>query len=144
MEQIVHQVRADGGKVTPQRMTIYQLLQGDESHPTADAIYEKVHALLPTVSRATVYKTLNELVGYGDLKRFDVGGVAHYDPDTRPHGETVCLSCGRIRDVEMPVPEPAAQLHDFHAMNVALTFFGHCSECYRSVDSRRRERRIHG
>ena len=66
--QMMDLVRQGGGKVTPQRLIIYQVLQGDVSPPTAEAVYDRVRAILPTVSLTTVYKTLNQLVAAGELK----------------------------------------------------------------------------
>lgn len=118
-----------GGKVTPQRLMIYQSLADDPTHPTAEAVYERIRATLPTISLTTVYKTLNELVAMGELRRFDTHGVSHFDPNTDPHAEIVCLTCGSIVDVAYsPQPTPPPVL-GFHIIGQSQTFYGYCSAC---------------
>lgn len=93
---------------------------------------------MPTVSPATVYKTLNELVRLGKLKRFEVDGVAHFDPDLVPHAEAVCLGCGTIADVALSVSPPTVT-GGFVVSGFSLTLDGWCSRCAssRSFDGRR-------
>jgi Fe2+ or Zn2+ uptake regulation protein len=105
------------------------MLEGNTQHPTAEAIHERVREVMPTVSLTTVYKTLNELVHAGELKRFDVDGVSHFDPNTAPHGEAVCLRCGLIVDVDHAAPNAAAEGKGFQVRSAALTFYGYCREC---------------
>ncbi len=81
------------------------------------------------VSLTTVYKALNELAAAGEVKRFDVGGVSHFDPNTDPHAEAVCLLCGRIRDVEATVPDEDVRIDGFRVSSVATLFYGYCSDC---------------
>lgn len=127
--ELTEAVHARGGKITPQRLLIYRILERNDTHPTAEAVYERVRDVMPMVSLTTVYKTLNELVTMGELKRFDVGGVAHFDPNTGPHGEAVCLRCRRIVDVPQGLPPQAGALDGFHVTSTALTFYGYCGGC---------------
>jgi len=112
---------------------MYRMLEADTSHPTAEAIHERLREVMPTVSLTTVYKTLNDLAAAGELKRFDAGGVAHYDPDTSPHGEAVCLKCGKISDVPCAVPDPAGAFDGFQVTHASLTFLGYCQTCLSST-----------
>jgi len=115
--------------MTPQRLAIYQTLQGDTSHPTAEAVYARVRHVLPTVSLTTVYQTLNQLVAVGELKRFDVDGVTHFDPDTAPHAEAVCMDCHAIVDVQEKVPQKVDAVSGFEVLTSSLTFYGYCRQC---------------
>lgn len=126
-------IRDRGGKLTPQRLLIYTVLEGSQSHPSAEAVYDLVHEVMPTVSLTTVYKTLNELVSMGEVKRFDVQGVAHFDPNTNPHAEAVCLSCKRVVDVSGPAPYNFEDIDGFQITSAALTFYGYCSECRKDL-----------
>ncbi|MDH4171160.1 MAG: transcriptional repressor, partial [Acidimicrobiia bacterium] len=45
--------RAQGLKVTPQRLAVFEALLADADHPTAEAVYERVVSALPTVSLRT-------------------------------------------------------------------------------------------
>ena len=71
IEDILASVRARGGKITPQRVLIYQALIGDTSHPTAEQLHERLRAWLPHLSLTTVYAALNDLTETGDLRRFE-------------------------------------------------------------------------
>jgi Fur family peroxide stress response transcriptional regulator len=129
ISQLIQHIHARGGKVTPQRLVLYQLLAGDTSHPTAEALYERIRRVLPTVSLTTVYKTLNELVAMGEVRRFEVHGVSHFDPNTEPHAEAVCLGCGTIIDVAHGCPPAVPSIPDFRIVRQAQTFYGYCKTC---------------
>ncbi|HZU12496.1 MAG TPA: Fur family transcriptional regulator [Chloroflexota bacterium] len=127
--ELIEKIHARGGKVTPQRLAIYQALEADTTHPTAEAIYERIRETMPTVSLATVYKTLNELVAIGELRRFDIHGVSHFDPRTDPHAEVVCLGCDVIMDVFSPAAVPAPSIPGFQIVGQTQTFYGYCPNC---------------
>ena len=132
IKQLVEAIHARGGKVTPQRLAIYQALEGDTTHPTAEAIHERIRETMPTVSLTTVYKTLNELVAIGELRRFDIDGVSHFDPRTDPHAEVVCLKCNVILDVAYPGSLPAPPVPGFQIVGQTQTFYGYCARCQSS------------
>ncbi len=115
--------------MTPQRLAIYQALEADTTHPSAEVIYERIRETMPTVSLTTVYKTLNELVAIGELRRFDIDGVSHFDPRTDPHAEVVCLNCNIIVDVACPGPTPTPPVPGFQIIGQTQTFYGYCERC---------------
>ena len=130
--ELVERVRARGGKVTPQRVLIYQALLGDTTHPTAEALHERLQPLLPHLSLTTVYSALNDLTEGGDLRRFEAGdGQVHYDPDTQPHAELVCVRCRRIEDA--PAPHGRAPLPEriggFRVLARTELLHGLCPDC---------------
>ena len=53
--------RDNGRKLTPQRQLIFQLMHENETHPTAEELYDQASAQMPGISLRTVYQTLNEL-----------------------------------------------------------------------------------
>lgn len=127
--ELVDVIHARGGKITPQRLAIYQALEADTTHPTAEAVYERIREAMPTVSLATVYKTLNELVAIGELRRFDINGVSHFDTRTDTHAEVVCLSCDVIMDVESRNVAPTPPVPGFQIVGQTQTFYGYCTQC---------------
>jgi len=129
ISHIIQSIRTRGGKVTPQRLAVYQALEADTSHPSADAIYERVRKLMPTVSLATVYKTLNELVALGELRRFDVAGVSHFDTRTDPHAEVVCLNCNLIMDIDLATRPSTPSVPGFQIVGQTETYYGYCDAC---------------
>lgn len=129
ISELVQAIHARGGKVTPQRLAIYQALEADTTHPTAEAVHERICAAMPMVSLATVYKTLNELVAIGELRRFDVNGVSHFDTRIDTHAEVVCLSCDIIMDVASPGAPPAPPIPGFQVVGQTQTYYGYCAPC---------------
>ena len=128
--------------MTAQRSLIYRALEGDATHPTAEELYERLRPQLPHLSLTTVYKTLNELVAWGELRRIDTGdGRIHFDPDVREHSEIVCLRCHRVEDVPDQAPRAAmhggathggatpGELAGYRIVRRAETFYGYCPQC---------------
>ncbi len=126
--------RASGRHVTPQRQSIFRALTGNESHPTAESVYETVRAEMETISLKTVYQTLHDLEELGEIVPLDVGtGALRFDPNVElPHQHLVCRVCGEVRDVfvELPamgLPPSLAQGYDVERSDVV--FRGRCGRC---------------
>ena len=141
LEALAGRVHAAGGKMTAQRTLIYRALDSDTTHPTAEELYARLRDSLPHLSLTTVYKALNELVEWGEVRRLDAGdGRMRFDPDTRDHAEAVCLRCHRVTDVPNPIStaaspaEPSgfvlpAELAGYAIVRRAEIFFGYCPRC---------------
>ena len=52
---------------TIQRQIVLQAVNQMHNHPTADAIYAVIAAQHPTISKATVYRNLNQLAAQGEI-----------------------------------------------------------------------------
>jgi Fe2+ or Zn2+ uptake regulation protein len=133
-EALTDLFRANGRKITAQRQCIFQALEGDESHPSAERVYEKVRREMPNVSLKTVYQTLNDLAELGAISVLDVGtGSARFDPNVETaHHHLVCRSCGKVRDLAahfpgLTVSRRAAQ--GFAVDSAEVVFRGLCDEC---------------
>ncbi|APR87396.1 Peroxide stress regulator PerR, FUR family protein [Minicystis rosea] len=100
MDEMLASLRASGLKVTPQRLAIVRELSADETHPTAQELFERLRATQPTMSFATVYNTLDALANAGLCAALSLSpGPARFDPNMRPHHHAVCDRCGLVRDV---------------------------------------------
>lgn len=115
---------------------IAEVLDGEHVHLSAEAVHVAAHELLPEISLATVYNTLNELVAMGEVLEVSTGtGPKRYDPNVAiPHHHLVCTRCGLLRDVFAPLPPPADVLgqddrHGFVLTGVDITFQGLCPSC---------------
>src|SRR5271166_2252174 len=101
--EMLQDLRRAGLKITPQRIAIVQLFAGDESHPTAQDLFERLRPSFPSMSFATVYNTLDTLAGAGlaGLVRLPGkrGDAARFDPNTGPHHHAVCDECGAVLDI---------------------------------------------
>jgi Fe2+ or Zn2+ uptake regulation protein len=125
--------RSQGLKVTPQRQCVFRALHGNEAHPTAEAIYERVTAEMPTVSLRTVYQTLNDLAAMGEISQIRVGaGSARFDPNLSAHHHLVCDGCGRVVDVPgdfADIRVPRGHSHGFSVSRTEVVFRGRCAPC---------------
>jgi Fur family peroxide stress response transcriptional regulator len=100
VEKMLAGVRAAGLKLTPQRMAIVRELAADETHPTAQELFDRLQPGLPTMSFATVYNTLDALTTAGLCAALALSpGSGRFDPNMVPHHHAVCDGCGSVRDV---------------------------------------------
>ncbi len=134
MEALADRLRHRGWRLTAQRRVIAEVLAGDHVHLAADEVFERARAILPEVSLATVYNTLNELVQMGELYEVTHGGRKRYDPNVAdPHHHLLCVDCGRLLDVHVEVPQlPEDERHGFELLSVDVTFRARCPDCVRS------------
>ncbi len=126
--------RASGRKVTPQRRRIFELLEGNSSHPTAESIYLDLVKDMPTVSLKTVYMTLKELEEMGEVQCLDLGmGSSRFDPNVdSEHHHLVCVSCGKVRDFQLSMSRDLKlQVPDemFSVSKAEVVFRGTCVKC---------------
>jgi len=93
-----------GLRNTVQRDAIVDAAFSTTEHFNAEELLAMAKAIDPSVSRATVYRTLPLLVESDLLRELDLGGeTTLYDPNflERPtHNHLVCLDCGRIVEFE--------------------------------------------
>ncbi|MDA8261540.1 MAG: Fur family transcriptional regulator [Actinomycetota bacterium] len=131
--ELVELFRENGKKVTPQRERIFHILHGNSGHPSAEAVFARLSAEMPTVSLKTVYQTLAELVEMGELQALDLGmGATRFDPNDRAHHHLLCTRCRRIEDVALELPDFQELLSHgagFAVESVELTVRGICSRC---------------
>jgi Fur family peroxide stress response transcriptional regulator len=137
LEALLASLRASGYRLTSQRRAILEALVFSESHPGAEDIYQEVVRAYPSMSRATVYKTLEVLRRTGqvlELESREGGPGNRYDgfkPHSHPH--LVCTECGTIIDVdEDPVKDLAplwAATQGFRLHDYRVYVYGRCSKC---------------
>jgi Fur family peroxide stress response transcriptional regulator len=91
---------ARGLRLTPQRDVLLHALGGAIGHPTADDLVKKVRKVLPTVSHATVYRNVQELVRAGLIGTLERSGAAvQFEINPDHHHHFICQRCGRVWDV---------------------------------------------
>jgi Fur family transcriptional regulator, stress-responsive regulator len=135
-DELTQRFRERGLKVTPQRQAVFRALHGDPTHPTAEAIHARVVADMPTVSLRTVYQTLNDLAGMGEILHLHLGGSsARFDPNIERHHHAVCDVCGSVRDLFAEVDEAPALGHlpgGFRPTAAEVVVRGTCGDCART------------
>lgn len=92
-----------GLRNTPQRELIYRALLEKRDHPTADEVYSRVRAELPSISLATVYNCLETLVQCDLVRQVNFErGPARYCPNLHPHAHFHDEKTGATHDIELP------------------------------------------
>ncbi len=135
MTELIDRLRQRDWRLTAQRRVVAEVLTGEHVHLTAEAVHGRARVVLPEISLATVYNTLNELVTMGEVREVQAGdGPRRYDPNvTSAHQHLQCVGCGALWDVEpsgaADLALPAEQQRGFRMLDVDIVFRGLCPEC---------------
>ncbi|MDU4892634.1 MAG: Fur family transcriptional regulator [Clostridium sp.] len=124
-------------KLTPQRIAVYNYLKSTKEHPSAETIHKALMEEYPTMSLATVYKTLKVLVEVGLVQELNVGeGNFRYDGMTTAHPHIHCISCAKVDDLEGVTFEELNQTvkgnTNYDVLSNKVYFYGICPECKKS------------
>lgn len=115
-----------------QREKILEAVKSVKTHPTADMVYDSLHADNPNLSLGTVYRNLAILALNGDITPIYTGdNKVHYDGDTDPHCHFVCKSCSKIIDVfiQPQIPTEVLNETEFQVEEKKTIFYGRCKSC---------------
>lgn len=108
-------------------------------HPTATELYERVYAINPKISRATVFRVLSQFAEGGAVRKISItGSDARFDATTVPHGHMMCLNCGTVKDVFLDDFKKALcveELNGFKVYTADLNYVGVCKNCLQNEKS---------
>lgn len=130
-------LRADGLRMTHQRLEVIRELASATHHPDADALFRAVRERVPTISLDTVYRTLSTLAARGLIERIEAPGGARFDPDVSMHHHFICVRCGRILDLgiddvgAVTVPDGLPEVAEVTSLRLELK--GVCAACATTV-----------
>ncbi|RIJ37042.1 Fur family transcriptional regulator [Pontibacter oryzae] len=101
-QQIHQQISASGLKATSQRIVVFEAMAAlHGQHPTAEEVYQHLHAANPSISLGTVYKTLDTFVEAELIRRvLSEEGGKRYDAGMSPHSHIYCSNTKEIIDFE--------------------------------------------
>ena len=131
-------LRKSGYKATPSRLAILEAFRGAKEPLSAQCVIE----LLPgDADQATVYRTLKSLKEKGVIKQIDLRhNHAHYElADITDHHHLICMSCGKIENVEHHNVEAMERTILHNARHFAeikqhtLEFYGICKACFKKA-----------
>jgi Fur family ferric uptake transcriptional regulator len=129
-------LRPAGGKRSSKRDRILEIFLRQEGHLSADDLVEAVRREAPGIGRATVYRTLQWMVGAGVARKVDFGeGRSRFEPSYRHprHYHLICTTCHRSSeflssDVESLMEEIAAA-RNFAPAQQVVQIYGTCDDC---------------
>jgi Fur family ferric uptake transcriptional regulator len=127
-------LRAQGLRMTPQRLAIVQEIMSTVGYIVPVAVVNRVQARVPGVSAATIYRTLERLERLGVLTHVHLeSGIGYHRVDDAQHAHLTCTSCGAelelsqssLRNLERLVQRDHGFRPDFthHAIS------GLCADC---------------
>ena len=127
-------LRAHGIVVTAQRLAVLRAV-AKAPHSTADHVAGLARTDIGSISKQSVYDTLNSFVERGIVRRIQpIGSPALYEDrvgDNYHH--VMCRSCGAVGDVDCAVGERpclhASQTHGFAIDEADVTYWGLCPQC---------------
>lgn len=131
-------LKQQGYRLTPQRRLILEILHSENSHLTADHIYERIKNQLNGVNISTVYRTLDLLESLGLVIRteYENGHIYHHAEESHHH-HLVCQKCGRIQECSETILAPLriklVREYGFEADLSHHVFAGICSLCREAV-----------
>ncbi len=113
------------------RVKVLEYLRNNKTHPTVEEIYTSLAEEIPTLSKTTVYNTLELFENNGLARIVNVGeNESRYDADISNHGHFKCDGCGRVYDfrVNMEALETRG-LEGYKIWEKHLYYRGICSRC---------------
>ncbi len=123
---------------TIQRTLVLETVNNLGCHANAEEIYEAIAREHPHISKATVYRNLNQLAEDGEIQKLEMpDGPDCFDHRLHRHYHAKCLQCGHVFDVEMDYMEDLIRLvkdaHGFAINGHNLVFTGICPNCQQTA-----------
>ena len=136
LEKFKDTLHTNGMKCTPARLTIFKEVYSSSEHFDADEIYFRMRKEKKSVSRATVYRTLDLLVENGFVSKVNVGASQVHFENTLAQGHhehLVCTQCGKIiefrNDMIEKQQDKICKEYGFFPTKHNLIIFGLCDKC---------------
>jgi Fur family peroxide stress response transcriptional regulator len=126
-------------RITSHRLALLRLMAVSEGHPTAAELYARLQVQFPTVSLATIYKTLALLKEDSEVLEIDLHSESHFDGNKPyPHPHLVCTSCHQIQDGDnIPalhaIEQQISSKFGFRVLHHQQIFYGICMACQEKI-----------
>ena len=126
-------LKSHGIAPTPQRLAIFRRVHGRKDHPSVDRIFVELRPKIPTLSKTTVYATMQKLADERLIGRVCIeDGEVRYDGSAAFHAHFKCRVCGGLFDIGVREPHDrpfAALPRGFRQEDEQLFYFGLCPKC---------------
>jgi len=130
-EKYVKLLKENSIKVTPQRLEILKYLDENRTHPTADQIYTELKENNPSLSKTTVYNSVEILEEHDLIQSLIISGSdSRYDFRNDMHHHFLCKKCNNIIDINIECPNIGRVIKSGHKVEkVSGHFTGVCKKC---------------
>jgi Fur family peroxide stress response transcriptional regulator len=139
VDEMITRCRESGMNVTPQRIAVYRALLASTEHPTPEMLFNAVSPSMPTMSLATIYKSLEALQSLGLVREVPVvSDSRRYDANLEAHHHLVCEECGSVADYysdRILGKTPRRRIGGFSPHSVTVNITGRCARCTGSGQS---------
>jgi Fe2+ or Zn2+ uptake regulation protein len=134
MKELKQLLLDKGIKPTYQRIKILEYLKKYNTHPTVEMIFTALYNKVPTLSKTTVYNTLDVFNKNGLLDILTItGSEQHYDHKVESHHHFLCKECGSIIDIEVKCPYFDTWTSGEHKIEEVHGYFkGICNNCLKN------------
>ncbi|MYZ50285.1 Fur family transcriptional regulator [Propylenella binzhouense] len=122
-------LRADGVRITRQRTALLKVLAEAKDHPDANELHSRAREIDPTMSLATVYRTLTALEQQGLVHRhvFEGASARFEIADARHHDHIIDIDKGEIIEFRSPeierLQEQIAERHGYEIVSHKLELY---------------------
>jgi len=130
-EKVFNKLAEKNIKPSFHRIKVLEYLMVNKNHPTVEQIYSNLKKLFPTLSKATIYNSLNLFIEKGLVQPLAIEETElRYDSTLESHGHFKCEGCGSIYDFEIDIDSiPFNGLDNFIINNKEVYFRGICRNC---------------
>ncbi len=127
-EELEAKCAAAGVKMTGQRRVVLQVLTEATDHPSVESVFDRAKVLDPSISMATVYRTLNlldemDLVNRREFKQ----NFARFEVNSEHHHHLVDLDTGEVIEFQN---EKLEKLKEEIARELGYELIDHTLEMY--------------
>jgi len=136
LEKLKRVLAHEGLRFTAQRKAIWKEILSSDDHRDADDIFITLRKSGISVSRATVYRTIDVLVKNNMVRKLDVGfGSCKIEHKINPkhHDHIICIECGKIEEFMVneieDLQDTVADEYQFKLIRHIHQLFGLCRDC---------------
>jgi len=123
-------------RYTTQRKEIVNAIINKKDHFEIDEFISEVHLQGQRLARATVYRTVKQLLDAKLIQKIDAGNgriYYEYNETLQHHDHIICNQCGKILEIKNDRIEEAIKVEckklQFQSEYRSLHIYGTCKEC---------------
>lgn len=131
LDKYVKLLKENNIKITPQRLIVLKYLEEHPIHPTAEKIFSDLKSNNPSLSKTTIYNTLETLNEHGIIQSITISGSElRYDLFSGMHHHFLCKKCGKIIDIDIACPNIKKMSEYGHKVEEVHGYIkGICKDC---------------